>query len=94
MNVFEMGANMTHSMYRGWYRRESEHEPDQDLVLERAKAHGIKKMIFTANTLGDSNFAYKITANVPNYFLTIGVNPMHANDVFKIASGEEDFSRD
>ena len=61
MNIFELGANMTHSMYRGWYRSENLHDPDSELVLERAKAHGVKKMVLVANSLNDSNFAYKVS---------------------------------
>lgn len=85
---------MTHSMYRGWYRRESIHKPDTDLVFERAKAHGVKKFMITANTLNDSEYTHRQSLRSDDYYTTIGVNPMHCNDVFRAAEEGEDISRE
>ena len=74
---------MTHSMYRGWYRRESTHPPDGDLVFERAKAYGVKKVVITSNTLNDSQYTYRMSTRSEDYYTSIGVNPMHCNDVFR-----------
>ena len=83
MNLFELGSNMTNSMYRGWYRGENCHRPDSDLVFSRAKAHGVKKFVITSNSLRDSNFTYQMSTNTEDYYCTFGVNPLHTNDVFK-----------
>ena len=85
---------MTHSNYRGWYRRESVHKADADLVFERAKAHGVEKFLITTNTLNDAEYTHRMSCRSDGYYTTIGVNPMHCNDVFRIAEEGEDISRE
>jgi len=41
MKIFDIGANMTHAMFRGKYRGRTKHESDADFVLDRARAYGV-----------------------------------------------------
>ena len=51
MKFFDIGANLTDTMYSGEYNGSSKHPPDLDAVLERAKNAGVVKMMVTGGNL-------------------------------------------
>jgi TatD DNase family protein len=79
--------------YRGTYR----HEPDFDLVIQRAQHVGVQKIIITCGTIEESREAIGIVRQLNNkysaaankelhdaidFFCTVGVHPTRCQQVF------------
>ena len=56
----DIGVNLTDAMYQGEYHGSKKHEPDLDLVLERAWKNDLDKMMITVGNLDDSAKALEI----------------------------------
>jgi TatD DNase family protein len=71
----DIGANLLDPMFRGLYRGVSSHADDFHLVLERAWAAGVERIIVTAGTLSEARAALELCATDPRLFTTVGVHP-------------------
>ncbi|XP_037068055.1 LOW QUALITY PROTEIN: putative deoxyribonuclease TATDN1 [Pollicipes pollicipes] len=84
----DIGANLTDSMYQGFYNGTSKHPPDLPNVLERAWNAGLKKIIITAGRLQETEEALKLAKTNDALFTTVGVHPTRCGDFD--ASGDPD----
>ena len=58
--ILDIGVNLTDSMYQGEYHGSKKHQPDLDLVLDRAWKHGLDRMMVTGGSLEDAKEVLKI----------------------------------
>ena len=58
MKIMDIGSNMTHVMFKGWYKHFNAHDNDTEIVLERGKSYGISKCLITSSNLYDGDWAY------------------------------------
>jgi TatD DNase family protein len=71
MQLFDIGANLTHESFRH----------DFDAVLQRAQAQGVNRMMVTGASLDGSTHALALAQAHPDtLFATAGVHPHHAID--------------
>lgn len=56
----DIGANLVDDMYQGVYRGSRKHDPDLDVVLQRAWAAGLSKIIITGTSLEESRQALEV----------------------------------
>jgi len=71
MDLIDIGANLTHESFR----------QDFDDVLERARAHGVERMVVTGASREGSLHALELArASGGRLFATAGVHPHHAVD--------------
>ena len=86
----DIGANLldprfTDGIYRGTFR----HEPDLDLIMERAHKAGVSRIILTAGTVAESREALEKARQwretYPNIIFssTVGVHPTRCQQVFE-----------
>jgi len=69
--LVDIGANLTHESFR----------PDFDAVLERARAHGVARIVVTGASAGGSRAAHALASAHPGFlFATAGVHPHHAHE--------------
>lgn len=76
----DIGANLTDDMYKGVYNGSRKHEPDLDVVLERAWTSGINKIIVTGGSLEDSKKAIELSRTDSKLFTTVGCHPTRCNE--------------
>jgi TatD DNase family protein len=89
MKIFDIGVNMTHSKFRGFYQGYNAHANDQEIVLNRAKAYGVRRSLITTSSMMDADFTYKLSLTSDSYYTTIGVHPTRAKDPFKMIRNKE-----
>jgi TatD DNase family protein len=71
MPLVDIGANLTHSSFRG----------DLDAVLERARAAGVGTIVVTGTSVAESLHAARLAEAHPDaLYATAGVHPHHARD--------------
>lgn len=71
MQLLDIGANLTHESFR----------QDFDVVLQRAQAHGVSRMMVTGASSDSSSHALALAKAYPGtLFATAGVHPHHAID--------------
>lgn len=71
MHLIDIGANLGLESFRA----------DFDAVLERARAHGIARIIVTGASAGGSRAAHELARSHPHLLdATAGVHPHHASD--------------
>jgi TatD DNase family protein len=69
--LIDIGANLTHESFR----------PDFDKVLERARAHGVERLLVTGASAGGSRAARELARSHPGFlYATAGVHPHHAHE--------------
>ncbi len=66
---------MTDPMYQGEYNGSRKHDPDLEDVLNRARTHGLQKLIVTAGTLEDSKKALDLARQKGLFLNIIFVSP-------------------
>lgn len=71
----DIGANLTDDMYQGMYNDKTYHAPDLEIVLKRAFAAGVERIIVTAGDLEQSKAALKLAQTDPRLFFTVGCHP-------------------
>ena len=69
MQLVDIGANLTHTSFRD----------DLDAVLERARAHGVARIVVTGTTVEESRRAAALAA-AHGLHATAGVHPHHARE--------------
>jgi TatD DNase family protein len=71
VHLIDIGANLGHESFR----------PDFDAVLERARAHGVTKIVVTGASAGGSRAARELARVHPGFLhATAGVHPHHAHE--------------
>ncbi|CAL1543204.1 unnamed protein product, partial [Lymnaea stagnalis] len=71
----DIGANLSDSVYHGSYHGKKVHEDDLIHVVNRAKEHGVQKIIITGGSLKDSQTALNLTKLDDSLFCTVGCHP-------------------
>ena len=64
VRFIDVGANLVDTMFQGEYRGSQKHEPDLDVVLERAWAAGLEKIVVTGTSLAESRQALEVCTSV------------------------------
>ena len=92
----DIGANILDDRYQGIYRGTERHDPDLDLVLERAEQVGVRHMVVTAGTLQESRQAVEFCkewnekkSTGIHFSCTVGVHPTRCRQEF-LDNGMED----
>jgi len=81
MELIDIGANLTDTMYAGEYNGSSRHPPDLPAVLGRARAAGVSRMIVTGGSLEESRRAVALAKEHGGYlFATVGCHPTRCNE--------------
>ena len=71
MQLVDIGANLTHESFRA----------DFHAVLERARAHGVARIVVTGASAGGSRAALELARAEPEFlYATAGVHPHHAHE--------------
>ena len=71
MQLVDIGANLTHESFRA----------DFHAVLERARAHGVARIVVTGASAGGSRAALELARSEPGFlYATAGVHPHHAHE--------------
>ncbi|MBO9661772.1 TatD family hydrolase [Dokdonella sp.] len=69
--MIDIGANLTHESFR----------PDFEKVLERAREHGVERLLVTGASAGGSRAARELARAHPGFlYATAGVHPHHAHE--------------
>eukprot|EP00736_Rhodelphis_marinus_P009916 Rmarinus@m.18850 len=80
MRFIDIGANLTDRMYQGEYNGKKYHDPDLDLVMERAFKNGVERLIVTGGSLEDAGAALKLVSMHDHTYCTVGVHPTRCNE--------------
>jgi TatD DNase family protein len=81
----DIAANLTDDMFSGIYHGKPRHEPDLDLVLQRAADGGCSDMIVLAGSLKDAEKCEEICrmSAAVRLYSTIGIHPTRCDTVFE-----------
>ncbi len=72
VELIDIGANLTHESFRA----------DFDAVLDRARRHGVGRIVVTGASAGGSRAALELAREHPGFlYATAGVHPHHAHEV-------------
>jgi len=71
----DIGSNLSDPMYRGIYNGTQKHEPDLEIVLQRAKENHVEKIMVTGTSLEDSESSINLAKTNPMLYATVGVHP-------------------
>ena len=78
---FDIAANLTDGMFtRGEYHGKTYHEPDGDLVLERAWSAGVRRIMVTGGALSESREALELARRDSRLVCTAGVHPTRCSE--------------
>ena len=83
-------------MFKGVYHGRQVHVSDLRAVLQRAKDHGISKIMVTAGTLEEAREAIQLVCEYENVFpemlsTTVGVHPTRCNEFDLFAHGANSY---
>ncbi|VUZ40793.1 unnamed protein product [Hymenolepis diminuta] len=76
----DIGANLTDSMFSGFYNGSQKHQADLNQVLSRAFQFGLEKIIVTAGCMKDIAAAKVLCSSDSRLFYTVGCHPTHCNE--------------
>ncbi|XP_026194380.1 deoxyribonuclease Tat-D [Cyclospora cayetanensis] len=80
----DIGANLCDPMYEGKYHDKQKHPPDIHLVLRRAEAAGVDKIILTSGAFEDLRTNLKIAElydpECERLFMTAGIHPTRCTE--------------
>ena len=93
LSYIDAGANLLDSMYQGTYHSKQRHEPDLDIVLQRAYDKGVHMIVSLAGTIKESEELMELICNLDSsnddsssdkvqVFGTVGVHPTRCGEVF------------
>lgn len=88
MKMIDIGANLTDSMYSGFYNGSKKHSPDLASVLKRAWDGGLDKIFITGGNVEESKKAIELCRQEDNLFSTVGCHPTRCSEFEKF--GEPD----
>ncbi|KAK1584833.1 TatD family hydrolase [Colletotrichum navitas] len=88
----DVAVTATAKNFAGFYRGKQYHQPDFDVVLDRALAAGVDKVMLTGMSLGDAATNVCIAKSRPagTCFVTVGIHPYHAAEPDAEEDGGED----
>ena len=81
MHFIDIAANLTDGMFAGFYNGSQRHPPDLSIVLRRARAAGVVRIMVTAGTLSQSKEVLNFCRDDPSLFATVGVHPTRAGEM-------------
>jgi len=100
----DIGANLLDERFtEGSYRVKQRHEPDFDIVVQRAYDVGVRRIIMTAGTLEESRYAIKKVREIRQksktgdhndfmkFWCTVGVHPTRCMEFEDAPDAEEHF---
>ena len=106
LEYIDAGANLLDSMYQGIYHGKERHDPDLDIILDRAYTSGVKRIISMAGTPKECEETLELIERLDTetnqsgddekvkVFGTVGVHPTRCAEVFAesyiSSSGDED----
>ncbi|KAH8297217.1 hypothetical protein KR044_007396 [Drosophila immigrans] len=67
-------------MFRGCYGGSTKHQPDLNIVLDRAWQHGMQKLIVTSGCVSDVDEALELVAKDGKLFTTVGAHPTRCSE--------------
>ena len=84
--MIDIGANLVDPMFtKGVYNEKKRHEPDIDVVLDRALAAGVERIIVTGGSLRESKEALELARTRPGMlYSTCGVHPTRCNEFVNV----------
>ena len=80
MQLIDTCVNLQDPMFRGVYNGKQKHDADWPLILERAAATGVVKMIGVSGSLEDSRQSIEVASQHDNIFASVGVHPTRCNE--------------
>ena len=88
----QIAVTYTAKEFHGIYRGKKHHEEDFSEVLARAEAVGCSKIMLTSMNLEGARQNLEICRRYPNQcYMTLGVHPYHAAELYDGRSSMEDF---
>ncbi|KAJ2656868.1 hypothetical protein IWW48_004792 [Coemansia sp. RSA 1200] len=81
MQIIDIGANLTDPVFRGKYRGKQAHDDDLGIVLQRARAAGVERMMVTGGSLHESKEAIDLCRQHQELFATAGCHPTRTSEV-------------
>ena len=91
LKVIDIGANLSDPMYKGMYNHSSKavHQGDLDMVLARAYANHVEKIIITGTTLHDCREILELakTSAPSKLYVTVGCHPTRCDEFEKPGLG-------
>ncbi|GMM56780.1 3'-5'-exodeoxyribonuclease [Maudiozyma humilis] len=90
---YDIGMNLTDTMFRGIYHGKQYHAPDIPEVLKRARDRHVRTLLLTGSSIEESRQLISMVAGLKNaspvkLYYTVGVHPCCVNE-FAEASGED-----
>lgn len=82
LKFFDIAANLCDGQFFGKYHSHKCHQPDHDVVVERANSFGVDKFLFSSGCLKDVKKSYSLCQQFPSSYTTIGIHPCRARDLF------------
>ncbi|PFH54818.1 hypothetical protein AMATHDRAFT_185704 [Amanita thiersii Skay4041] len=73
-------------MFHGIYHGKNKHPDDFEAMMQRAATAGVKSMIITSGSLGESKSALKLAGDYKLY-TTVGCHPTRSNEFDKFSGG-------
>uniref|UniRef100_A0A7S3ND43 Uncharacterized protein n=1 Tax=Euplotes harpa TaxID=151035 RepID=A0A7S3ND43_9SPIT len=83
IKLFDIAANLSDETFRGIYNGKKYHDEDFDVVIQRARDYGVEKFLFAAGYIEDAKISYDLSTKLEDAYITIGVHPCRATEVFK-----------
>ena len=80
LRLIDTCVNLQDAMFQGIYNEKQKHEPDWDLVMERAAAVGVSEVIAVSGSLEDSRQSVAAAKETKNVFASVGVHPTRCNE--------------
>jgi len=83
LKLFDMRVNIGNDQFKGIYQnRIKHHENDYNEVFVRAYNFGVKKILYSAGTLIDSNKAIDIALDNKWHYASVAFNPIYAHHAY------------
>jgi len=80
LRLIDTCVNLQDAMFQGIYNEKQKHEPDWDLVMERAAAVGVFEVIAVSGSLEDSRQSVAAAKDKNSIFASVGVHPTRCNE--------------
>ncbi|KAG5876906.1 hypothetical protein JTB14_001190 [Gonioctena quinquepunctata] len=87
----DIGANLTDTMYSGYYNGSKKHEPDLQQVLQRSWDAGLSKIIVTGGNLEESQKALEVALDDDRLYTTVGCHPTRCDEFEKNGQNPIDY---
>ena len=82
VKLFDIAANLSDERYKGEYYGGKLHEPDFDLVIQRANQYGVRKFLFGVGYFQDQVDSYELSLKSDDFYCMFGVHPCRAREPF------------